>query len=65
MCDEYQPNDRVRQATMTEEKLIELAKMGFSKSHAAKALGITRAGVTIACKRNSELNKMFLNFRSS
>ena len=55
----YQPNSRVRQAKTTEEKLLELAKIGYNKAQAAKVLNITRAGVTKACKRNDELENTF------
>ena len=57
--DEYQPKRNYSTRKTNDERLIELAQNGYSKSKAADKLKISRAAVTKACNRNPKLAKAF------
>lgn len=53
------PNVRARQAEATVRSLQKLADDGLTKAEAARTLGLSRAAVTYACRRNEQLSKTF------
>lgn len=61
--DEYHPSVRVNNTRKTDAELIELALSGHNKASAAQQLGMSRAGVTKACQRNSKVAQAFLRKR--
>jgi len=57
------PNLRKQKAADTEKELVELARQGLSRAEAARRLGLSRAGVTMACRRNPKLQQLFVNYK--
>lgn len=58
---ECAPNIRARRAASTDAALLEMALKGKTRSEAAEALGMSKSGVTKACRRNPALAAAFSN----